>query len=346
MNVPLTPIRFKRRAANLYGRKIGVVCGSERFTYQQFSKRANQLSHALSALGVKRGDRVAFLSCNCHRLLEAYYGIVQAGAVLMPLNIRFSPQEMSFILNDSEAGVLFLEPDFLAVVDLIRKEVKTVKRYVLLEGDAKPAWAEPLSYEELLADQPTDEPDLSALDENGLAEIFYTSGTTGEPKGVMLSHRNLYLHAMNVLASVPFADTDVQLHTIPLFHVNGWGTPHIVTGTGGTHVMLKRFDPKAVLDLIEKERVTSFLLVPTMAHALIHTPDFDQYDVRSVRRIIIGGAASTPELIKAVEERFGCECYAGYGLSETSPVLALAFLKGHIKQLPPEERYKRQAMTG
>jgi fatty-acyl-CoA synthase len=346
MNVPLTPIRFKRRAVTQYGKKIGVVCGSERFTYQQFNERANRLSHALEHLGVKRGGRVGFLSYNCHRLLEAYYGVVQIGAVLMPLNIRLSQSEFTFILNDSEADVLFLDRDFVGVVDRIRSEVQTVKHYVLLDGSERPDWLYDKTYDELIAQHSAEEPDSSTIDENDLAELFYTSGTTANPKGVMLSHRNLYLHAMNVIAGHGFEPTEVQLHTIPLFHVNGWGTPHTITCTGGLHVMLRRFDPQAVFELIQNERVTLFSLVPTMANALVNHPEIGKYDLSSVRMIVIGGAASTPELVKAVEEKFGCECYSGYGLSETTPVLTISFLKSHLADLPAEERYRRQSMTG
>jgi fatty-acyl-CoA synthase len=347
MNIPLTPLRFQRRAATLYRKKVGVICGRERFTYGQFNDRVNRLSRALGSLGVAKGDRVALLSYNCHRLLEAYYGVVQTGAVLMPLNIRLSPQELSYILNDAEASLLFLDPDFIPLVETFRKDVTTVKAFVLLDDAEKPRWALPVTYDELLAEHTGEELDTSDIREDDLAELFYTSGTTGDPKGVMLSHRNLYLHALSVLASHHVTENDVQLHTIPLFHVNGWGTPQTLTCVGGTHVMLRRFDPKTVLELVEAERVTIFSLVPTMATALVNYPEVSRYDVSSVRLILIGGAASPPELIRAVEEKFpSARCYAGYGLSETSPVLTVSFLKHEHQGLTGEARYRRQAMTG
>jgi len=340
MNVPLTPVRFKRRAATHYAKKVGIVCGEERFTYGQFDRRANKLSNALLKLGIKKGDVVAFLSYNCHRLLEAYYGVVQIGAVLLSLNIRLSPGELTYILNDSEARLLFFDKDFLPIVNQMRGDLNTVSRCLLLTG------ADEVTYEDLLAEASSEEPPDPGIDEDDLAELFYTSGTTANPKGVMLTHRNLYLHALNAIAALAPKDTHVQLHTIPLFHVNGWGTPHTVTCAGGTHVMIKKFDPQLVLELIERERVTHFSMVPTMATALINHPDIGKRDLSTVEFISVGGAASPVELIKEIEKKIGCKCYVGYGLTETSPVLTLAFVKSYLADQGEEERYKRQAMTG
>jgi len=343
MNIPLTPIRFKRHAARVYCNKIGVVCGDQRFTYKQFSDRANQLSHALTRLGIGTGDRVAFLSFNCHRLLEAYYGVVQIGAVLLPLNIRLRPNELTYILNDSGTKVLFFDQELTSLAQQISVEATTIKKYVILSGDA-PTWAESKDYDSLIANESTDEPDFE-IDENSLAELFYTSGTTANPKGVMLSHRNLYMHAMNVMAGIQIGDDAVQLHTIPLFHVNGWGTPQYVTCQGGKHVIIQRFDPKKVFELIDQEKVTRLSLVPTMATALVNCPESSKYDLSSMRLVNIGGAASPVELIKEVEDKFGCQCVAGYGLSETSPVLTLSFPIPGV-ELSEQERIRVQAMTG
>lgn len=344
----LTPLLFKRRAAELFGSKIGVVCGDRRFTYGEFAERIDRFSRALVQLGVRPGDRVAFLSYNCHRLLEAYYGVVQMGAILQPLNIRLSARELAFILNDAEASVLFLDPEFIELVERFRSELRTVKMFIALDEGQEEKWLFGASYENLLTNA-AGEPPVHEIDEDDVAELFYTSGTTGDPKGVMLTHRNIYLHTLSVLAAYPAKENEpeiIQLHTIPLFHVNGWGTPQTVTCVGGKHVMLKRFDPATVLQLIERERVTRFSLVPTMANALLNFPDLEKYDCSSVVSINLGGAAPTVEMVKALEEQFDCEAFAGYGLTETSPVLTLSVLKSTLRHLPPEEQLRRKAMTG
>jgi fatty-acyl-CoA synthase len=340
MNLSLTPTRFKRRAETEFGSKVGIVCGDVRLTYREYGRRANQLSNALIRLGVARGERVAWLGYNCHRLLEAYYGVVQMGAVLLPLNIRITASEIAFILQDSESVVLFYDRDFLPVAEAVRKESSTIKHYVALEPEEGCT-----GYEELLSKE---SPEFThpEINDDDLAELFYTSGTTANPKGVMMTHRNLYLHAMQVLAGLAIKDSNVQLHTIPLFHVNGWGTPHSITCAGGRHIVIKKFDPKQVLDLVQRERVTHFSMVPTMATALVNHPGVRDYDLGSLEFVQIGGAASPVDLIREVEQALGCRCYAGYGLTETTPVLTVGFLKDHLKNLPDQERWKRQAMTG
>jgi fatty-acyl-CoA synthase len=196
--------------------------------------------------------------------------------------------------------------------------------------------------------QEADIADLRTIEpnEDDVGEIFYTSGTTANPKGVMLTHRNLYLHALSCIISFETKTTDVHLHTIPLFHVNGWGAPQGLTCQGATHVMLKGFDPATIFELVERERVTTMSLVPTMANALLNHPDLKNHDYSSLCWIGIGGAAPTRQMVGNVEEAFGCRCYTGYGLTETAPVLAFATIKGNLGGIADEERLRRQAMTG
>src|SRR5215471_12287619 len=195
MNLPLTPIRFLRYAALQFPRKTAMVCGDQRITYAQFADRVARLAGAVRKTEVKPGDRVAFLSGNCHRLLEAYYGVLEAGAVLLPLNIRLAPQELAFILNDSGAKLLFLEQQFLPVVDSFRHSVSTVQEFILLDADPQSSWLSSRNYEQHLASAAPHRANIMEFDENSLAELFYTSGTSANPKGVMLTHRNIYLHA-------------------------------------------------------------------------------------------------------------------------------------------------------
>ena len=346
MLLPLTPVRLKRHAAQVFGRKVGVVCGEDRFTYREFNERADRLSAALRCLGVRKGDRVAYLSFNCHRLLEAYYGVPQIGAILLAMNIRLAPEELTYILNDAAPRVLCFDPEFIPLVEALRARVQCVEHYISLR-DVKPAWAHEKFYEEFLASSEPAEIDFREIDEHSVAELFYTSGTTAYPKGVMLTHRNLYLHAFYTALGMGASDHDVHLYTVPLFHINSWGAPHIYTLLGGRHVILRKFDPPEVLALVEREGVTHLHLVPTMATALLNHPDFSRYDLRSVREALIGGAPTSVALMQEVEKKIpGCTAKGGYGLTETSPVITLAHIKEHLAKDPEEENLRRKAKAG
>jgi fatty-acyl-CoA synthase len=345
MNIPLTPLRFLRYAEQQYPRRTAVVCNDNRFTYAQFADRANRLAGALRQAGIQPGDRVAFLTTNCHRLLEAYYGVLEAGAVLLPLNFRLAAGELGYVLNDAGASMLFVEKQFLGQVESFRRDIPCVRMFCQLDGAPEAPWLAPDNYEGLLAAATPHRAEIASIDENALAELFYTSGTSANPKGVMLTHRNVYLHALHVCLAFQIENGAIELHTIPLFHANGWGIAHFLTLLGGKHVMIQRFDPKEVFRLIEKESVHSFSLVPIMATALVNCPERRNYDLRSLRRIVIGGAASSPTLIRQVEEELGCECYSGYGLTETSPALSLSPMKSELSW-EGEQRHVGQAMTG
>src|SRR5580700_10558772 len=182
MNIPLTPLRCLRYAEKQYFYRTAVVCGSERFTYAQFADRAARLGGALKNAGVKPGDRVSFLSMNCHRLLEAYYGVLEAGGVLLPLNVRLAAQDLAYILNDSGAQVLFLEKEFLPLVDSFRNELSTVESFFLLDGQPQTNWLSPYGYEDLLTRASPCQANVMEIDEDAIAELFYTSGTSANPK--------------------------------------------------------------------------------------------------------------------------------------------------------------------
>jgi fatty-acyl-CoA synthase len=345
MNIPLTPLRCLRYAEQQFSHRTAVVCGNERFTYAEFADRAAHLGGALKKAGVKPGDRVAFLSMNCHRLLEAYYGVLEVGAILLPLNVRLASHELAYILNDSGAKVLFLEKEFLPLVDSFRNELSPVETFYLLDASPEAEWLSPHNYEDLLAAAPPLQADIMEIDEDAVAELFYTSGTSADPKGVMLTHRNVYLHALHVCLTFDATRDFAQLHTIPLFHANGWGVAHVIALIGGKHVMLRRFDCRRIFELIEQERIYTMCLVPAMAVALVNSPDLRKYDLSSLERVIIGGAASSPTLVGEVEEKLSVTCISGYGLTETSPALSHSFIK-HGLEFEGSERHHRQAMTG
>ncbi|HEU5401256.1 MAG TPA: fatty acid--CoA ligase [Terriglobales bacterium] len=345
MNIPLTPIRFLRYAEQQFPKKVGVVCGDRRFTYAEFADRVSRLAGALRSLGVQPGDRVAFLSTNCHRLLEAYYGVPEAGGILLALNVRLSAQELTYVLNNSGAKILFFEGAFLPLVEAFRDAVPQIKTFVLQDDTPRPEWATPNDYDELLEAAEPYRCDFMQIDEDSVAELFYTSGTGANPKGVMLTHRNIYLHALSVIMGLGIIQDTVQLHTIPLFHANGWGAAHTVTLLGARHVMIHRFDPRDVFRLVEQEKVTTFCVVPPMGIALVNCPEIANYDLSSLQRVNIGGAAGSPTLVRQIEEKLGCFCFVGYGLTETSPVLTFATPKNSATH-EDERRFEQQARTG
>jgi fatty-acyl-CoA synthase len=202
-------------------------------------------------------------------------------------------------------------------------------------------------YEDLLAARRLPRPDLFSIDEAAIAELFYTSGSTGTPKGVMLSHRTLYLHAYSVMATFVHSDDNVELHTIPLFHANGWGRAHSTCMMGLTQVMVRRFDPSFVLRLIEQEKATGMALVPTMANAILNCPELGKHEVSSMKDIMMGGAAASSELVARMEKAFpGARVFAGYGLTESAPVATCARPKGTVQYADEDDRLRHQAMAG
>jgi fatty-acyl-CoA synthase len=344
MIVPLTPLEFRQRAASLYGSKIGIVDGQKRFTYAEYDQRVNQFANALSGLGIGKNDVVSFLTYNSHQLLEAYYAVPQIESVLHPINIRLSPAEVTYILNHAESRILCFHVDFLPLVEKIKPDLVTLKEFIIIEANESIEWAK--SYEMLLAESdPNAEIDLMNIDENAVVELFYTSGTTGDPKGVEITNRSLYLHTLDAIIGFQVSDEDVLLHVVPLFHVNGWGTPQFLTAVGGKHVMLRKVDFGEMLKLIEQESVTKILGVPTIFNGLLAHPDLKNYDLSSLKELIIGGAASPLSLIERIEAEIGCKAIVGYGLTETSPFAVIARPKPHLK-VDEKTRLATQVKTG
>src|ERR1700688_944081 len=238
MLVPLTPIRCLHRAVDLFGKKIGIVSGERQFTYAELGERCERLATALPKEGVQHGDRVAYLSINTHQLLEGYYGVVQARAIVMPLNVRLSHLELTNILNHSGARMLLFENDFAPLVEMLRPACREIERFVTLDDKVPIA---DMTYEELLDKGHPERADIFSVDENAIAELFYTSGSTGTPKGVMLGHRTLDLQGSGVASLFREPEAFVHLHSIPLFHANGWGRAQASTLLALKQIMVRRF---------------------------------------------------------------------------------------------------------
>lgn len=337
VHVPLTPLSLLERAGWLHGPDVAIVEGDDRVTYSTWAHDARRLAGGLLAAGIRPGDRVAWLGPNTRRLLVAYFGVPATRAVLLPLNIRLSQAEMSRILEDAGASAL------------------------IVDGMEPPPGAPVLDYDELLCAGGEAPLVPDGLDEDDGAELFYTSGSTGRPKGAVLTHRGLYLHAIHTGLTMNMSEDDAIIHTIPLFHVNGWGTPHNLTAVGGRHIVPAwpgerlgpdgrpfprrppSFDPAEVLHLVEAERVTRLFLVPTMLRMLLSSPALDSADLSSLQGVSVGGAPTPSVLFDEAERRLGVPVYSGFGLTETSPTLLRAL---PFRRHSPEEAGRRRRTTG
>ena len=350
MIVPLNEFDFLKRALVAHANKEAVVCGDTRLTYSEFGGRVNAWANAMRSLGVGKGDRVAILSQNCHRVLEAFFGTPLIGSILMPLNFRLASEEFEYILNHGGAKILIVEEGLTHLVEPIRDRLESIEKFVLAGAGSEPGAAATgwLDYETLLEEASSEPPRPEEIDENETSALLYTSGTTGMPKGVMLTHRNLYLNAMNSICEFGIQETDVYLHTLAQFHCNGWGVPYAVTGMGGKHVVIKKFEPALFFELVAREQVTFASMPPTMINmALNHALDEEALS-RLPRRMRVGTAGSAPPMatIQAAQERLGWQVIQIYGLTETSPFLTVSKIKPHMRDWPPEQKYRVQAKTG
>jgi acyl-CoA synthetase (AMP-forming)/AMP-acid ligase II len=334
------------KAMTLYPDKVAVVDGHRSFTYPQIGERAGALARFLRVNGVKPKDCIAILEVNSHTFMESYYAAAGLGAILNPLNFRLGPKEIAFILNNSGARWLLAGVHFDSLVKDIIKE-KTPLQGILWFGEV-PAISTKLSsfgYEEILNDQVAPFQPAS-IKEDQVAHLYYTSGTTGQPKGVMLTHKNVCLHALATIAELKLVDSDVWGHIAPMFHLaDAWAT-FAITWVGGRHVMVSHFDAEAVMDVIQQDNITLSNLIPTMLNLMIKHPRVSAYDYSSLRVILSGGAPIAPELVRQISETFGCDYIQTYGMTETSPYLTLSILKEHLRNLPPEEQLNYKAKTG
>ena len=341
METPLSPIEFARRARRLYSDREAVVDGALRFTYGEFLSRCDRWSAALQSLGVRQGDRVAYIAPNTHAHLEAYYAVPQIGAVLVPINFRLVPAEFQYIINHSGAKVVCAHSDYMKAVDGIRANLPDVERFVALEGSGN-GWIE---YETVLATHGADfaEPNI---DENDLLTVNYTSGTTARPKGVMITHRNAYMNVMGILAHHHLAPGDRYLWTLPMFHANGWTFTWINTARGMAHVCLRQVEPTRIFRLIKDEKITMFCAAPTVLIGLANAPESVRAGVPKGVRLFTAGAPPAAATIEAIERGLGWELTHVYGLTETSPLITICEPRPAHRELPLGERARIKARQG
>jgi fatty-acyl-CoA synthase len=350
MIIPLNEYDFLKRALVAHRNKEAVVCGDLRLTYGQLGERVQRWAALMRKLGVEKGDRVAILSQNCHRVIEAFFGAPVLGAVLMPLNFRLVPEDFEYILNHGGARVIVIEEGLTHQIEPIRERLETVEHFLIARNSASDKDAEEgyADYETSLAGVSMGAIAPAEIDENEPSALLYTSGTTGKPKGVMLTHRNLYLNAINSICEFAIHERDVYLHTLAQFHCNGWGLPYAVTGMGGTHVIIKKFEPALFFDLITRERVTFAAMPPTMINMALNHPLDAEAVSRLPRAMRVATAGSAPPLatIEGAQERLGWRVIQIYGLTETAPFLTVSKIKPAMDEWPEEHKLRVQAKTG
>src|SRR6267378_3871102 len=298
METPLTPLEFARRARKLYGDREAVIDGDLRLTYEQFFDRSDRWSAALQQMGVKKGDRVAYIAPNTHEQLESFYAVPQTGAVLVPINYRLTPEDFVYITGHSGAKVLCVHPDHMEAVDSVRGRLEGVEQFVALgSAGGRKGWIE---YEPAIAGAPAKfkRPEIK---ESDLLSLNYTSGTTAKPKGVMITHRNAWMNVVGTLVHLRPGVDDRYLWTLPMFHANGWTFVWLVTAVGGVHVCLPKVEPARVFDLVRKEKVGWLCAAPTILIALANAPADVRGDVPKGVQVITAGAAPAAATIERLE---------------------------------------------
>jgi len=318
MEFPLTPLEFARRARKVHSSREAVVDGERRFTYAQFGERCDRWSAALIALGVQQGDRVGTISPNTHQHLEQFYSIPQIGAVIVPMNYRLTANDFVYLANHSGCKVLCVHADYLDAVDTVRDRMPNIEHFVALEGD-RPGW---LSYENLLAGNNEEYP-RPRIEEADLIAINYTSGTTANPKGVMITHRNAWINAVGTLAHWPMTPADRYLWTLPMFHANGWTFTWIVTAVGGAHVCLRKVEVSEIYREMQRERVTSLCAAPTVLIGIANGPDEQRKYLKRGVRVLTAGAPPAAATIQRIENELGWQITQAYGLTETAPFISI-----------------------
>jgi long-chain acyl-CoA synthetase len=336
----MSVIEGLKRTVAANAEKTAAVCLGTRLDYRETGERINRLSNALARLRIGRGDRVAVLALNCHRFLELYYGVPQLGAAIVPINFRIPPQEVKYILDHSESCALAVDQALMPVVEAIRPQLQTVKHFISIADAPAPGY---VTYEDFIRDESAEfEP--AEIDGSDLLGLFYTSGTTAEPKGVMLTHRNILSNVEHGEKVFEYKPDEIYLHAAPMFHLADGAAVFSNIDRGATQVFIPRFDPRQVLETVERERITGMVLVPTMINFLLQTPEIDHSDLSSLRRINYGASPIAPETLRRAIEKFGCGFAQGYGLTEAAPLLTVLMPEDH--EVADERAARRLASCG
>ncbi len=341
----LSGVRYQPDQEIVYSDKL-------RYSYRTLNERIQRLANALSAAGIKAGDTVALLDWDSHRSLECFFAVPMLGAVLHTVNVRLSPEQIVYTMNHAEDDIVLVHDDFLPLMEQVHGELRTVKGYVqLTESAAKPTGLPVLGeYETLLAGAAShfEFPDF---DENSVATMFYTTGTTGNPKGVYFTHRQLVLHTLNELGTFAgwegqplLRSNDVYMPITPMFHVHAWGVPYVATAMGVKQVYPGRYEPNQLVRLFREEGVTFSHCVPTILQMMLDCELGKQTDFTGWK-MLLGGSALTLGLARQASQQ-GMLIHAGYGMSETCPLLTLTHLRAEDLALPMDAQLPERIKTG
>jgi len=324
------------RNALLHSDDEAFACGSQRITFSQFNARVNCLIHALGSSGVKKGDVLGILSWNCLEYVDIYGAAMKGGFIASPFNPRLHREELEYLINYSEAKVLFVGPDLVETVNSLRPRIPNVKNYISIEGSAP----DMISHGELLATYPPDEPDMNVLIDDPFL-IFYTSGTTGVPRGALYTHRRKLDNTRIKVLEMGVKPDDRHILVLPMFHVGGDSHVWPFFYVGGSNVIMpqKSFDPDAALQIIEQEKATDMQIVPTQLNAMLSLKSIKKYNLSSLKRIYYAASPMPVELLRKGLEIFGPIFAQGYGQTESGPQITSLPRKAHqVLDRPPEEQ--------
>ena len=341
----LSPVKYLDRSALVYGSKTAVVHGNHRFTYRQFQERVFRLCNALKQAGIRKGDKVAFICPNLPPMLEAHQAVPRIGAALVSINIRLASHEIVYIINHSDAKIVFVDNEFAGVIANDLAKLKNVTTYVNI-CDVSPEKPLPgTDYESFLAGASPDPVPYDVDDEYQVATINYTSGTTGLPKGVMYHHRGAYLNAIAEIIESRMTSEGVYLWTLPMFHCNGWCFTWGVTAIGGTHVCLRRVVPEEIYRLIDEEKVTHLCAAPTVLIGMSQYATAHNARFQHRLNIMTAGAPPAPTVIQNMES-IGANITHTYGLTEVYGPHSVCAWQTEWADLTPEEVGRKKARQG
>ncbi len=354
MDYPLTLTHILERSGKLFGKKeisSQMPSGMHRYSYADFHRRAHSVARSLERLGVRPGDRVGTLCWNSFRHLELYFAIPCYGAVLHTLNLRLPSDQLAYIINHADDRVIFVDQSLISILEPILSQIPGVKHFVVLpdEPASESAIAPTSDYEQLIEASETEPYEWPQLNENAAAATCYTSGTTGNPKGVLYTHRALVLHTFALAMTDVFgiSERDTVLQLVPMFHANGWGLPYAAVMTGARIVFSGRqLQPKDIAELIQNERISFTAGVPTLWIGLYGYLEAHPHDVSSLRTVVCAGSAMPRQFIEWYEKKYGVHFRLAWGMTETTPIATFMAMKENLADLPEKERFDLLARHG